>query len=98
MERESFEFRRRIDGLVYRFTHLAGQGKAAIYERSDQMVRMTHDARFGWSIWSGEGALLSRAWDLRPEAQSDHPPDGIWVSRKGDKSYVYELVYVNTPG
>jgi len=92
---EKFELRRQIDGLVHVFERCAGFGTAAVYERSDQMVRVIHDARFGWSTWnSDDGSLSGRVWDTLPEEQGDFPTEGTWVSRKGAKSYVYELVYV----
>ena len=41
----------------------------------------------------GSDAILGRPWDVLPSEQGDAPPEGIWVSRKGPKSYVYDLVY-----
>lgn len=32
-----------------------------------------------------------------PQEQGEYPPEGTWVSRKGPKSYVYELVYIDGP-
>ncbi|QNQ11721.1 hypothetical protein [Sphingomonas alpina] len=97
--RERFELRRQSDSLVYVFERRAGAGASAIYERNDKLVEIVHDPRFGWSTWNREdGALSGRAWDIPSSEQPDFPPEGIWVSRKGAKSYVYELVYVATTG
>lgn len=50
----------------------------------------------GWIAWDFPSQLvMGRPWDVLPEQQGkDAPPEGIWVSRKGPKSYVYKLVYV----
>lgn len=42
---------------------------------------------------SGGSLLVGRVWDVPIKDQGDHPPEGVWVSRKGDKSYVYMLEY-----
>ena len=94
MIHDRFELRRLTDGLVYVFSRKAGLGRAAIYERADGVVRVAHDGRFGWSIRGHRGDLLGRVWDTLPEDQGDHPPAGTWVSRKEEKAYVYQLVYV----
>ncbi|MES2057863.1 MAG: hypothetical protein V4564_18145 [Pseudomonadota bacterium] len=94
---DSFQLRRQADGLVYSFARRAGLGTAAVYERSDKMVEIIHDPRFGWSSWTSDGSLSGRAWDIPPMDQPDFPPEGIWVSRKGAKSHVYELVYAADP-
>ncbi|KIW16863.1 hypothetical protein PV08_04053 [Exophiala spinifera] len=41
------------------------------------------------------GSLVGRVWDVPVKDQGDHPPIGVWVSRKGDKSYVYLLEYLD---
>ena len=92
---ETFEMRRRSDGLVYVFERRTGTGRAAVYERSDGAVRVTFDRRFGWSIRSETGELLGRVWDTLPEDQGDQPTLGLWVSCKGDKAYAYDLVDVS---
>jgi hypothetical protein len=50
----------------------------------------------GWGK-TGVYRLTGRPWDVLPKDQSpDHPPQGIWVSRKNEKSYVYDLVYTDS--
>ncbi len=45
--------------------------------------------------WDNVGqSCVGRPWNVLPQDQGDHPPEGEWVSRKGSKSYVYSLVYV----
>lgn len=94
LKRNKFEFRRQSDGLIYPFARHRGPQGETIYQRSDGPIRVVYDSRFGWSIWSDEGDLLGRAWEILPEDQGDYPPEGIWVSRRGAKAYVYDLVYV----
>ena len=83
--------RRRSDGHVYVFERRTGTGRAAVYMRSDGALRVTFDARFGWSIRSETGELLGRVWETPPEDQGDQPTPGLWVSCKGDKAYAYDL-------
>lgn len=94
-----FLFRRLLDNLEYHFHHQAGVAKDSVYVRSDKAVRVVYDFDFGWSIWDEADprhprSLVGRAWDTPVRDQGDHPPKGIWVSRKGDKSYVYMLEHL----
>jgi hypothetical protein len=51
----------------------------------------------GWVAWDDPSqSVMGRPWDVLPADQSPHaPPEGPWVSRKGPKSYVYELVHIS---
>ncbi|MFZ2100443.1 MAG: hypothetical protein WAU86_07750 [Oricola sp.] len=92
---ETFELRRQVDGLVYRFHRQIGADGAPGYKREDLDVWIVRSARWGWiSVLPGDNSVAGRPWEVALEAQGDAPPEGIWVSRKGEKSYVYELVYV----
>ncbi|WP_299687923.1 hypothetical protein [uncultured Tateyamaria sp.] len=87
---DRFELRRRVDGRVYRFVQAAPD----VYRRTDQR-RMTicRDAVFGWvALDPDTGALAGRLWDVPAAEQGAHPPEGRWVSCKGARSYVYDLV------
>ena len=91
---DSLKLRRQSDSRVYAFTRVGGDGRGSIYVRSDGMVQIVYDEAFGWSIWdSADGALVGRVWSVPPERQAEYPTAGTWVSRKGSKSYVYELTY-----
>lgn len=46
----------------------------------------------GWVGCDAAGTVTARPWDTLLAEQGDLPPVGIWVSRKGDKAYVYEFV------
>lgn len=43
----------------------------------------------------GGDDIYGRPWDVLPVDQGDVPPEGVWVSRKGAKAYVYDLVYLD---
>ncbi|MEM8801694.1 MAG: hypothetical protein AAGF55_04090 [Pseudomonadota bacterium] len=42
----------------------------------------------------GSDEVFGRPWNLPPKDQGRAPPEGVWVSRKGAKAYVYDLVYI----
>lgn len=92
---ETFELRRRADGLVYRFHRQIGEDGQPAYKREDKDHWIIRSERLGWvSVMPEDGTIAGRVWEVAPEDQDDAPPEGIWVSRKGRKSYVYDLVYV----
>lgn len=83
----AFELRRQIDGLVYRFDRV---GDA--YRRADRDLWITKHPDHGWVAWDDDHGLTGRPWAAAGHGEG--PPEGIWVSRKGPKSYVYDLVYL----
>lgn len=91
--RDRFELRRRVDDVVYIF---ARAPDTAVYRRQDR-PELCIELRegFGWGAWSVDGTQLQgRPWDAPYETQSDdHPPEGLWVSQKAEKSYAYDLVF-----
>jgi len=92
---ETFELRRQIDGLVYRFHRQPGPDGSPAYKREDRDLWIVKTEHCGWiSVLPEDGAISGRSWEVAPDEQGDAPPEGIWVSRKGAKSYVYDLVYV----
>ncbi len=92
-----FELRRRSDDLVYQFDRTPRADGQIGYRRRDKDLWIIHAPRLGWVAYDEEtGLVAGRPWDIQPADQGDHPPPGDWVSKKGPKSYVYELVY-NTP-
>jgi hypothetical protein len=89
---KTFEFRRTTDPTTYRF-HLDGQyNDRAKWKRSDKDLWCLFDGS-SWIVADEFGTRLGWPRDERADA-GDHPPGGIWSSKKGDKSYEYELVYV----
>lgn len=94
----SFQLRRLMDDLEYKFILRKGEGKASVYAREDGAVEVVYDELYGWSTWqqsdcSADSILTGRVWETLPRDQGDHPTEGVWVSRKGPKSYVYVLEY-----
>jgi hypothetical protein len=94
--RNYFELRRRIDDLIYEFDRMdLGNGQYG-YKRRDKDLWIKWHADFGWAAWDGESDIIGgRSWYILPKDQLDYPPEGVWVSMKGEKSYVYDLVYSN---
>lgn len=92
---ERFELRRLCDDLVYIFTREQRPDGLIGFKRSDQDLWIVYKPRFGWVAWDEEsGAVMGRPWDMLPEDQpASAPPEGDWVSKKGAKSYVYNLVH-----
>ena len=91
-----FELHRLSDDLVYRFDRASdAQGRSG-FRRRDLDLWILWREGLGWIAGSfDDAAVLGRPWDVPPQAQSaEAPPEGIWVSRKAAKSYVYQLVHL----
>ena len=90
-----FELIRQSDDLIYQFDRLKNAHNEIAYKRRDQDLWITFQGALGWVAFDEESkTVLGRPWDILPPQQSaSHPPEGIWVSRKNEKSYVYELIY-----
>ena len=83
-------FVRRADGLTYEFV-LDGEAHGhPSYKRADLELWVRRLPTFGWVVCDAAGEVSSRPFD--DAGQGELPPEGVWVSRKGDKSYVYDLV------
>jgi hypothetical protein len=83
-------FVRRVDGLTYEFCREEQSvGEHASFRRVDAEVFCRYLPEFGWCVVDSAGTVSSRPFD-EPGA-GDLPPEGAWVSRKGDASYVYDL-------
>jgi hypothetical protein len=94
-EHDRFELRRQSDDLVYTFTRTVNSDQSIGYKRADGDYWIVRRPDWGWVAWDeASQSCMGRPWDVLPHDQHDSPPEGVWVSRKGPKSYVYELVYV----
>ena len=94
-----FELHRLSDDLIYQFDRKqVGHGEVA-YQRRDQDLWITFKGELGWVAWDEVSQTVAgRPWHVQPKNQiPDHPPEGEWVSKKGAKSYVYELKYLDSP-
>lgn len=86
-----FELLRPADGLVYVFDRTGPHGFA---RADDPAMTINWEGPWGWlARLPGNGVVAGRPWEILPQHQSaDAPPTGVWISRKDDKSYVYQLV------
>jgi len=94
MSKDYFQLKRRIDNLVYEFHRSERKDGTIGYKRIDGEYWINWHKDYGWVAWDGVSQeIAGRPWYVLPVNQGDHPPEGIWVSMKNDKSYVYDLVY-----
>lgn len=86
-----FHLIRRMDGLIYRFA--ADPNAARVYRRADRPdLAITWEDVLGWVMRDPlTGALTGRVWDIDAADQPAEPPATVWVTAKGDKSYIYDL-------
>jgi hypothetical protein len=91
-----FELRRQSDDLVYTFIRKTSPDGSVGYQRQDQDLWIVHRPEWGWVAWDDASqSCMGRPWGVLPRDQGDYPPEGDWISRKGPKSHVYSLVYLN---
>jgi hypothetical protein len=90
---ESFKLLRQSDDLVYEFAKRQRDDGLNGYKRLDADVWIVRHKRLGWVAISSEKEISGAPWLILPEEQSDLPPEGEWISKKGSKVYVYTLVY-----
>jgi hypothetical protein len=92
--REKFELRRQSDDQVYRFERSQRPDGSVGYKREDGDYWIVQKPDWGWVAWDeASRSCTGRPWNVLAQAQEDFPPEGDWVSRLGNKSYVYTLVY-----
>ena len=94
---DCFEFRRRIDDLRYRFEPVEPRGGYPAWKRVDVDLWLTWIPGSGWCVVDARGEANSRPWNVELADQQKDPPEGEWLSKKGDKSYVYDLVRLAGP-
>ncbi|WBQ19071.1 hypothetical protein [Sphingobium yanoikuyae] len=90
----AIEFQRDIDGLIYSFNRDGERNGKPKWRRVDLNLELHWSDNWGWILTDEDGNLLSVSWERGKDQQGNTPPDGVWVSRKGSKSYVYGLRYV----
>jgi hypothetical protein len=92
---DRFELRQQSDDLVYSFDKKKNENGEVGYKRSDGDHWIMNHAEYGWVAWDFQSrSVMGRPWEVLPSQQGDYPLEGVWVSRKASKSYVYLLVYV----
>lgn len=93
----SIELHRCIDDLIYRYEPVGFRNGRPCWRRIDRDIHLHWSDRSGWVISDDEGLVLGRPWDVEKDEQEALPPHGIWVSRKGAKSYVYDHRHILSP-
>lgn len=89
-----FELRRLIDRHVYRFAKTTDRQGRKGFKRDDGDYWIIRHEKLGWIAGSwNSNDVFGRPWDQLAPQSVAAPPEGIWVSRKGSKAYVYDLVY-----
>lgn len=89
---DRFELCRQSDGQTYVFDR-AGPGR--FVRRDDPSLTIDWEGPWGWLARLPEnGVVAGRPWEILPAHQNaEAPPRGVWLSRKGERCYVYELTY-----
>ncbi|MDR3663047.1 MAG: hypothetical protein P4L86_22115 [Mycobacterium sp.] len=87
------KFVRRVDGLAYEFTRDGEAHGFPSYKRVDLDIWCRRLPDFGWVVCDAADDVSSRPFD--EAGQGEFPPEGVWVSRKDDRSYVYDLVHID---
>ena len=89
-----FEFRRQIDGVTYRYRPCEPRNGFPAWKREDLDLWLVWLSEFGWVGVNAQEEILCVPWAVSINKQSVEPPSGVWVSRKAERSYVYDFVYV----
>ena len=92
---ERIEMRRHCDGAFYIFVRVDDENGMRRYRRADKNIWMLRHPDFGWVVWDADAdCLMGRPWAVAIAQQGNLPPEGDWVSRKDEKSFVYRLAFV----
>ena len=93
---QHFQLRRLSDNLVYHFDRQRRPDQSLGYKRRDQDLWIIFLPAYGWvAVDEATGAITGRPWNPPLKEQTEeYPPEGEWVSKKGIKSHVYELKYI----
>lgn len=83
---------RRVDGLRYFYRRNGETHGYAAFRREDANLQCERMPGFGWAVRDGDGVVNSRPF--ADPGLGDLPPEGMWVSGKGDRAYVYDLIWV----
>lgn len=93
--KDGFELRRHLDGLIYRFVSTPPPTGQPGFHRLDADLWIIRHAHLGWvAAGFDSNDIYGLPWNQLSPQPDAIPPEGIWVSRKGSKSYVYDLVHI----
>lgn len=85
---KTLAFRRRLDGLSYRYRLAGSRNGAPSWQRADLNLWVVKDEHLGWVVTDAGWTVLSVPWAVAVSEQGDLPPEGEWVSKKGDRSKI----------
>lgn len=90
-----FVLKRQSDGLLYHFERTPGPDGQIGFKRrdGDHWIIWHEELRWIAGAWDSD-EVYGRPWDQLARQSKAAPPEGIWVSRKGPKSYVYDLIHL----
>ncbi|MFH8379324.1 hypothetical protein ACH4E7_00015 [Kitasatospora sp. NPDC018058] len=92
----SFEFVRRLDGLVYRYRQDGEFNGRPSFKRVDLDVWCRWLPERGWCTVGADG--IGNGWPLLGQTGEEaFPPLGPWRSWKAGKSYLYDLRRTDQP-
>ncbi len=86
---QKLRFVRCGDGLTYEFVRAGAAYGYPAYRRGGSDIWCRRLPDYGWAVSAESGVVLSRPFD--DAGRGAQPPTGVWVSRKGEKSYIYHL-------
>lgn len=92
LDQSSLRFRRKSDGLCTHFHPCDAINDHPAWKRSDGPVWLANIDGFAWVCVDEDHHVCAIPWAVAPADMGAMPPKGDWVSKKGDKSYVYELL------
>ncbi|MFE3194899.1 hypothetical protein ACFXHA_38245 [Nocardia sp. NPDC059240] len=82
-------FVRRVDGLTYDFAHDGEAFGVPSYKRVDLDIWCRRLPDYGWVVCDAAEVVSSRPFEN--PGHGDLPPEGVWVTFKGNRSYVYDM-------
>lgn len=94
-QQPTIEFKRRIDGIVYCFNPSEPINEMPSRKRDDADLRIIYMNDFGWVCIDENKSICGIPWGIALNEMGKLPPEGEWVSKKSDKSYVYDLIYLH---
>lgn len=82
---------RRLDGLTYRFDREPEQWNSqSSYRRADLPLWIRRTDTEGWAVVDADGT--ANGWPMSGAMDPAAPPLVSWRSKKGDASYLYDLL------
>jgi len=93
-EKPSLEFRRRNESSTYRYHPCDPINGFPAWKRENADLHVIQLEGFGWVCVDNQNQIHAIPWGVPTTLMNERPPAGEWVSKKGDISYVYDLVYL----